>query len=168
MPQKSGLLIRTGWWKCPSWRQSSQCREAQPDHSRRQPRNSPCQHAGINQGTNGLMGQIGVDGTGPVPQQGGKMMDLLGSPLSSIRATLVRFLVLTRYCCRADTASREGWVRGSHQYPGLRVDDSGTVLASPVRLQNRRSMAFPGSILIVGNGNYLHFEPRLLHVLNFK
>ena len=34
------------------------------------------QHAGINQGTNGLMGQIGVDGTGPVPQQGGKMMDL--------------------------------------------------------------------------------------------
>ena len=36
------------------------------------------QHAGGNQGTNGLVGQIWVDGTGPVPQQGGKMVDLPG------------------------------------------------------------------------------------------
>ena len=36
------------------------------------------------------------------------MMTSLGSPLSKITAMLVLFLVCTRYCCNAATASNEG------------------------------------------------------------
>ena len=43
-----------------------------------------------------LLGQVGVDGLGAVAQQGGKVVHVPGSALSSIRETAVRFLVRTR------------------------------------------------------------------------
>ena len=54
------------------------------------------------------MGQIGIDGTGTIAQQGGEVVHLVGFGAFQNEASAVLFLVRMRYWDTADTASRLG------------------------------------------------------------